>query len=340
MATFVNAIILGMDNEQVTMEILKCVGISAPGPHAFLLTIAIGRFTKEEISTVDLLCNIFGHEMKKHLVLIFTRKDVLHKGKKTIEDLIANAPPYLQTLITECENRYIAWNNYANKEEKTQQTKNLFDVIETLLAQNGSSFYRSEIFEETDNIVIEREREIRDIYEHDYLRRLKQYRRQISQEYQQKLKPYLDRDNDLSTQICSLQEKQEQATKDVQKHLGELSKEIDMLNDTKKGIDNRSSSQVQHLTDMINTSQSKLVENRRLQANLYEEHKTESLNMEREWTSIYREFQPRDEVRKEIEKGNEKILVRFWGNIKRCGQRITDGFIVIFKFFKTKPKTF
>lgn len=328
-----------MDNDQVTMEILKCIGISAPGPHAFLLTLPIGRFTKEEISTVDLLCNIFGQEMKKHLILIFTRKDALIKENKSIDDLIANAPAFLQTLVKECDNRYMAWNNYANREDKNLQTKFLFDIIETLLAKNGGSHYHSEIFEETDAIVKEREEEIRETYEHNYFKKVKNYRRQISQEYQQKLKPYLERENNLSRQICSLQKEQEQVAKDVQKDLTKLFEEINMFSNANEDIDHDRSRTLQKLSEKIKIAESKLAENRRLQVLLYEEHQAESLNKEHDWEDTYREFQPRDEVRSEIENGKEGILIRFWSRIKNCGQRITDGFIVIFKYFKTKPKS-
>ncbi|CAG2258182.1 unnamed protein product [Mytilus edulis] len=41
-----------LTNEQVTMEIEKCIAITAPGPHAILLTINVGKFTHEEYATV------------------------------------------------------------------------------------------------------------------------------------------------------------------------------------------------------------------------------------------------------------------------------------------------
>uniref|UniRef100_A0A3Q2W7C8 AIG1-type G domain-containing protein n=1 Tax=Haplochromis burtoni TaxID=8153 RepID=A0A3Q2W7C8_HAPBU len=42
-------------DEFIKREIVKCVEISCPGPHVFLLVIQIGRFTKEEKNSVEAL---------------------------------------------------------------------------------------------------------------------------------------------------------------------------------------------------------------------------------------------------------------------------------------------
>jgi hypothetical protein len=42
-----------MTKEDVTKEIVKCIGMSAPGPHAVVFVTGMGRFTVEEQETVE-----------------------------------------------------------------------------------------------------------------------------------------------------------------------------------------------------------------------------------------------------------------------------------------------
>ncbi len=44
-----------LTKEKVQEEIVKCVSLSAPGPHVFIIVLSVGRFTNEEKNTVDLI---------------------------------------------------------------------------------------------------------------------------------------------------------------------------------------------------------------------------------------------------------------------------------------------
>uniref|UniRef100_A0A3P9D0E8 AIG1-type G domain-containing protein n=1 Tax=Maylandia zebra TaxID=106582 RepID=A0A3P9D0E8_9CICH len=50
----------GKSAEIIKKEIVRCVEISCPGPHVFLLVIQVGRFTKEEKNSVEALQELFG----------------------------------------------------------------------------------------------------------------------------------------------------------------------------------------------------------------------------------------------------------------------------------------
>lgn len=60
-------------------EIVKCIGMSSPGPHAFILVVSVGRFTKEEQETVDLFVSIFGEKIWNYVIVLFTREDDLQE---------------------------------------------------------------------------------------------------------------------------------------------------------------------------------------------------------------------------------------------------------------------
>ncbi|KAG8006414.1 GTPase IMAP family member 4, partial [Nibea albiflora] len=97
--------------EQIHAEIAKCVSLSAPGPHAFLLVVPIGRYTDSENQAACELVNIFGEDaVRHHTVVLFTRGDDL-EGIAIEKYLRETAPAGLQALIDRCGGRYHVLNN-------------------------------------------------------------------------------------------------------------------------------------------------------------------------------------------------------------------------------------
>ncbi|KAK3103650.1 hypothetical protein FSP39_020749 [Pinctada imbricata] len=199
-----------MNNEEVTMEILKCVGISAPGPHAILLVVRVGRFTDEERETVRLLQKAFGDNMTKYLIVVFTGKDTLDHESKSISQIVQEGPKCIKEFLDECDNRYIALNNNANNATRKAQTEHLLTMIDDVVRKNGGDFYKSSVFDEADKII--RERIIQKKTEHR--NEMAKFRRQISEEYHEpdrRKKEYMDfvyrrQDNTQSTQLWSPRE--------------------------------------------------------------------------------------------------------------------------------------
>ena len=60
-----------MTKEDVTKEIVKCTGMSAPGPHIVVFVTGIGKFTVEEQETVEHFTTIFGQGMKSHMNVLY-----------------------------------------------------------------------------------------------------------------------------------------------------------------------------------------------------------------------------------------------------------------------------
>lgn len=66
------------NNEKIQEEIYKCIGITSPGPHAFIFVInAASRYTEEEQRSVEHFVNYFGNEIYKYFIVLFVRKDEL-----------------------------------------------------------------------------------------------------------------------------------------------------------------------------------------------------------------------------------------------------------------------
>ncbi|KAI4895140.1 hypothetical protein NFI96_003212 [Prochilodus magdalenae] len=117
--------------------LLHCLQLSAPGPHAFLLVIRLGRFTQEERDAVERVVKVFGTRLYMFTIILFTFKDRL-KGT-SIEEYISSAGDSLQQLVRKCGNRYHVFNNSRPGEE--DQVEQLLVKLENLVAANGGRWY-------------------------------------------------------------------------------------------------------------------------------------------------------------------------------------------------------
>ncbi|XP_073714040.1 uncharacterized protein [Misgurnus anguillicaudatus] len=151
--------------DQVVEEIMKCVSLSAPGPHAFIIVLSLGRFTREELDTIDLMKKIFGPKAAQFSIVLFTRGDDL-KGE-SIEDFVRESESEeLKKLIRDCGDRYLAFNN--NETQDRTQVMKLIKMIEEMKTTNHGQYFTNSMFEEAEmsikkkmeEILKEKEREI------------------------------------------------------------------------------------------------------------------------------------------------------------------------------------
>lgn len=149
-----------LTNEKIQQEIAKCIALTAPGPHAFILILNILRLTQEETQTVKHFVNFFGGDIFKHCIILFTRKDELDYNKKTIQLCIEKAPPHLQSFIKDCGGRVVAFDNKL-KLEADEQVKELLSFIKNIVEKNKNKFYTNEMYEKAEQKIQEREAEIR-----------------------------------------------------------------------------------------------------------------------------------------------------------------------------------
>uniref|UniRef100_A0A8C8XSL7 AIG1-type G domain-containing protein n=1 Tax=Panthera leo TaxID=9689 RepID=A0A8C8XSL7_PANLE len=143
-------------------EISQCVLYSYPGPHAIILVIPVGRYTFEEQKTVALIKYVFGEPALRHLIMLFTRKDNLEE--QSLRHVLADADVKLRNIISECGNRYCAFNNRASEAEKEAQVQELVELIEEMVQSNGGAYFTDAIYEDTEKRLKQREEDLKKIY--------------------------------------------------------------------------------------------------------------------------------------------------------------------------------
>lgn len=150
----------GMTNELVLKEVIKCVGMTAPGPHALLFVIGVGRFTQEEEDTINKLIELFGEGVLKYVIVVFTCVDNLEFEGISIKEYVRTVPDSLRRVLQSCGNRYIGFNNRA--EDKDSQVKELLREIDKMVKRNGGMYYTNDMYMVAEEAVQRRMQEIHD----------------------------------------------------------------------------------------------------------------------------------------------------------------------------------
>ncbi|XP_059213278.1 GTPase IMAP family member 7-like [Centropristis striata] len=127
-----------MNEEQLKSEIEKCIMLSAPGPHIFLLVMRLDvRLTEEEKTSFKWIKDNFGEEASKYTLVLFTRGDVLKD--KSVEACLQESPEF-KKFIRDCTSGYTVFDN--TRKENHTQVANLFEKIDKIVQLNGNHYTR------------------------------------------------------------------------------------------------------------------------------------------------------------------------------------------------------
>ncbi|XP_026180820.1 uncharacterized protein LOC113140919 isoform X2 [Mastacembelus armatus] len=141
--------------EQIHAEVAKCVSLSAPGPHAFLLVVPVGRYTNGENQAVCELAQVFGEDaVRHHTVVLFTRGDDLEG--MGVEEYLRTAPDGLKALLDRCGGRYHVLNN--RDPSNSVQIKELLIKVDEMVKLTNTGFYTNTMFLEAEAAIREEQK--------------------------------------------------------------------------------------------------------------------------------------------------------------------------------------
>lgn len=197
-------------NEKIQAEISKCIAITSPGAHAFILVLSTCRFTEEEQQTIEHFSKYFGEDMFRFVIVLFTRKDDLDAEDRTLLDHIKTTPPKLQMLIKKCGGRVIAFNNRLKGEEQDTQSKQLLNMILENVEINGGEYYTNEMYKAAEEIMIAREQQYLITQKENFNKFRKAIETQIARKYQIQSEEYERKLQSVQHQLEELIQKQDE----------------------------------------------------------------------------------------------------------------------------------
>ena len=131
--------------EDTIQEMLKCISVTSPGIHSLILVLGMERFTEENAKVFEVIMQLFGSELKKYLIVVFTNKDKMQRSDKSLKEYIQESPPELQNIINNYCRDYMAIDN-TKPYETNEDASLLIQKINEIVESNGGQFYTSESY--------------------------------------------------------------------------------------------------------------------------------------------------------------------------------------------------
>ncbi|XP_012853303.1 PREDICTED: putative protein PHLOEM PROTEIN 2-LIKE A3 [Erythranthe guttata] len=135
-----------VDPEFIHNEMLKCIKMAKDGIHAILLVMSIlTHFPREEEDGVSMLQNMFGPEIMNYMIVVFTGGDEFEEEYGRSLDYYlsdSDCPGPLKETLRMCGNRRVLFDNKTKDEaKKSEQLKQLHDLLNTIAHNNGGKPY-------------------------------------------------------------------------------------------------------------------------------------------------------------------------------------------------------
>ncbi|ROL42756.1 GTPase IMAP family member 8 [Anabarilius grahami] len=164
-----------LNPEVLAEEIARSVYLSSPGPHAFIIVFrADDRFTEQEQQIPQMIEMLFGQEVLKYSIILFTHGDLLEG--KSVEELIKENCA-LRDLVQQCGDRYHIFNN--RDQNNREQVNELLQKIDTMIEQNGGGHYSNQMLEDAERFRQEEEEQRQ--------REEEERKRQVEKQIQEKI---------------------------------------------------------------------------------------------------------------------------------------------------------
>ncbi|XP_060720760.1 GTPase IMAP family member 8 [Tachysurus vachellii] len=136
-----------VDPVVTTCEIRKSMSLSSPGPHAFLIVLPLNiRFTEQEKHIIQQIEALFGDEVRKYAMVLFTHGDQL---KRVNVETFIKKNKALSDLVQQCGGGYHVFNN--KELTNREQVSELLQKIDRMVERNGGTCYSNQMFEEADS---------------------------------------------------------------------------------------------------------------------------------------------------------------------------------------------
>ncbi|XP_033119584.1 GTPase IMAP family member 7-like [Anneissia japonica] len=130
----------------IITEVNKLIGLTLPGPHICIFVVPSVDLSSEEKQAMARMQSAFFPGAADNSMVALTKIDVLSPKGMSPEAYASGAAVVIKKIIEKCNNRVVHLGLTNGKEEDELQTKNLVDVIESMLDKNSNKFYTNEAY--------------------------------------------------------------------------------------------------------------------------------------------------------------------------------------------------
>ncbi len=124
-----------VNKEQLEKMKEQLVSRCSAGLSSVLLTVPLDKPVQNEQEILDYIKCLFGPEVQKYIMILFTHKDDL--DQTTAEHLKQKDHADIQRLMTECGGKFHCFNNRIKSDDQVQE---LLQKIEGMMMENGGKF--------------------------------------------------------------------------------------------------------------------------------------------------------------------------------------------------------
>ena len=123
---------------QLEKAVKDCRSYYKEGSTVLVVVLQLGRITTGDKKAVVDLERIFGAEVMKYTIVLFTRKEDLETGK--LDDYVNNTDnKHLKNIIEKCKRRYCAFNNKETGQAREYQAEKLLTMASKVINCGGQN---------------------------------------------------------------------------------------------------------------------------------------------------------------------------------------------------------
>ncbi|XP_047214008.1 GTPase IMAP family member 4-like isoform X2 [Girardinichthys multiradiatus] len=140
--------------QDVMAEVGQSVSLYSPGPHVFLVTLQLGRYTQEEREALEWMKAMFGPEVSRFTMVLFTWGDQLQG--KCVESFLEESPE-LSEFVSSCHGGYHVFDNSRQEEMSghSEQVMQLLKKIDEIVSNNQGDCYSNVMYKEAESAIRE-----------------------------------------------------------------------------------------------------------------------------------------------------------------------------------------
>ncbi|XP_078100684.1 uncharacterized protein LOC144513469 isoform X2 [Sander vitreus] len=127
---------------QLYEMIMKWIAEASPGPHVFVIVVRISSIFTADIKLFKLLKQLFGGDVPKYSMVLFTHGDEL-KGGQSIDNMI-RSNQHVSDLVSMCGGRFCVFDNKTKRSR--EQVRDFLTKVDEVVSGNGGQHYTDEMF--------------------------------------------------------------------------------------------------------------------------------------------------------------------------------------------------